>query len=145
MIFNYSDFGKGLSLYSGEGLEGIVAVLGLLVIFCMIFVFAAVIIQIVSWWKIFGKAGKPGWAAIVPVYNNVVTLDVAGMAWWHIIMILGLSFFSGVFGAFEDNQMLTMLSFLMSLGEKAKSKGESTEAFLCPLSSFIFTPCFLCL
>lgn len=121
MILNYSDFGKGLSLYSGEGLEGIMAVLGFLLIFCIIFVLASCVISIVSWWKIFDKSGRPGWAAIVPVYNNIVMLDVAGMAWWHVLIIMGIGFFSGVLGAFEESEILTMLSLLVSLGSVAYS------------------------
>lgn len=40
-------------------------------------------------WKVFQKAGKPGWAAIVPIYNLVVLLEVVGKPiWWLIVIIL---------------------------------------------------------
>ena len=45
-------------------------------------------LMIASMWKIFTKAGKPGWAAIVPIYNLVVILDIAGKPLWWIILML---------------------------------------------------------
>ena len=39
-------------------------------------------------WKIFAKAGKPGWAAIVPIYNVVVFLQVVGRPVWWIVLLL---------------------------------------------------------
>ena len=38
----------------------------------MIIALAVGILQIVAMWKLFNKAGKPGWASIVPVYNIIV-------------------------------------------------------------------------
>jgi hypothetical protein len=29
-------------------------------------------------WKMFEKAGKPGWAAIIPIYNGIVLLEIVG-------------------------------------------------------------------
>ncbi len=37
-----------------------------------------VIFNIICQWKIFVKAGKPGWAAIVPVYNQMVLAEIGG-------------------------------------------------------------------
>ena len=38
----------------------------------------AVVLAIAGMWKVFEKAGHPGWAAIVPIYNGYVMLKVAG-------------------------------------------------------------------
>jgi hypothetical protein len=35
------------------------------------------VIQIVSFWKVFVKAGQPGWAAIIPFYNAYVSTKIA--------------------------------------------------------------------
>ncbi len=43
---------------------------------------------IAAMWKIFAKAGKPGWASIVPVYNIVVLLEIVGRPVWWIVMLL---------------------------------------------------------
>lgn len=40
---------------------------------------------IVCWWKIFTKAGRPGWAAIIPFYNYYVMFDIA---WGNGILFL---------------------------------------------------------
>ena len=44
------------------------------------------ILLIVSMWKIYKKAGKPGWAAIVPVYNIIVLLEIAELPLWYIVL-----------------------------------------------------------
>jgi hypothetical protein len=46
------------------------------------------IIMIAALWKVFTKAGKPGWAAIVPIYNIIVMLQIAGKPGWWIILFL---------------------------------------------------------
>jgi hypothetical protein len=43
---------------------------------------------IASWWKIFDKAGEPGWASIVPIYNMVVMCRVAGKPEWWVLLLL---------------------------------------------------------
>lgn len=43
------------------------------------------IILIIANWKIFTKAGKPGWAAIVPFYNIYILLQIVGLPIWTII------------------------------------------------------------
>jgi hypothetical protein len=53
-----------------------------------IFVFAVVILIIASMWTIFTKAGQPGWAAIVPIYNLVVLLKIVGKPVWWIFLFL---------------------------------------------------------
>ena len=49
---------------------------------------ALLILLIVSTWKIFTKAGKPGWAAIIPIYNCVILLEIVGKPVWWIILLL---------------------------------------------------------
>ena len=46
------------------------------------------IVMIASIWKVFVKAGKPGWACIVPIYNAIVILEIAGRPLWWIILML---------------------------------------------------------
>ena len=49
---------------------------------------AVVVLVIASLWKLFTKAGEPGWAAIVPIYNAIVLLKIAGKPIWWIILFL---------------------------------------------------------
>ncbi|MDC0321164.1 DUF5684 domain-containing protein, partial [Akkermansiaceae bacterium] len=41
-----------------------------------------------SIWKIFTKAGKPGWASIIPIYNVIVLLEIIGKPVWWIVLFL---------------------------------------------------------
>ncbi len=54
----------------------------------MIFALAVGILMIASLWKVYTKAGKPGWAAIIPIYNLVVLLQIAHKPLWWIVMFL---------------------------------------------------------
>jgi ABC-type transport system involved in cytochrome c biogenesis permease component len=53
----------------------------------MLVYFALSILWIVGMWKMFDKAGKPGWAAIIPIYNIIVMLEVAGKPIWWILLL----------------------------------------------------------
>jgi hypothetical protein len=46
-----------------------------------IFVFA-------SLWRVFTKAGQPGWAALIPIYNIIVILKIVGRPVWWIFLLL---------------------------------------------------------
>jgi hypothetical protein len=51
--------------------------------------FAVIILTIIGLWKVFVKAGKPGWAAIVPIYNIVVLCEIVGRpVWWVVLMLI---------------------------------------------------------
>ncbi len=65
-------------------IESLGLLMGMLVPF-LIFIGVFVLIMIIAMWKIFTKANKPGWASIIPIYSNIVLLDIAGMPlWWFI-------------------------------------------------------------
>jgi len=49
---------------------------------------AVVIVVIAGVWKVFTKAGKPGWASLIPIYNAIVILEIAGRPLWWIILYL---------------------------------------------------------
>jgi hypothetical protein len=47
------------------------------------------LIIIIAMWKVFSKAGQPGWAAIIPIYNLYVLCKVAGRpGWWLLLMLI---------------------------------------------------------
>jgi uncharacterized protein DUF5684 len=48
-----------------------------------------VILMIAALWKVFSKAGQPGWAAIIPIVNTYFLCKVAGRpGWWVILMLI---------------------------------------------------------
>lgn len=38
-----------------------------------------------GYWKSYTKAGKPGWGYIIPIYNVILLLEIAGRPIWWII------------------------------------------------------------
>ncbi len=48
---------------------------------------ALFVLTIVSMWRVFTKAGQPGWAAIVPIYNMYVFLLVIRKPWWWLLLL----------------------------------------------------------
>lgn len=55
----------------------------------MVVYLAVVLLIVASMWKVFTKAGKPGWAAIVPIYNLIVLLEISGKpVWWFLLMLI---------------------------------------------------------
>jgi len=49
------------------------------------------LLVIVAMWKVFTKAGRPGWAAIIPIYNMYVWCKIVGRpGWWVILMLIPL-------------------------------------------------------
>ena len=53
-----------------------------------IFVIAIVFLIGASMWTIFTKAGHPGWAAIIPIYNMIILLKIVGKPTWWILLFL---------------------------------------------------------
>ncbi|HEX5489930.1 MAG TPA: DUF5684 domain-containing protein [Candidatus Udaeobacter sp.] len=47
------------------------------------------ILMIAACWKIYTKAGQPGWACIIPIYNLYIWCKIVGRpAWWIILMLI---------------------------------------------------------
>jgi hypothetical protein len=49
---------------------------------------AVAIIMVVCMWRIFTKAGKPGWASLIPIYNIIMLLEIIGRPLWNIILFV---------------------------------------------------------
>ncbi len=53
-----------------------------------LFFIAIYVITVAGVWKVYTKAGKPGWAAIIPIYNVIVLLEIVGKPiWWFLLII----------------------------------------------------------
>ncbi len=53
-----------------------------------IFSLAVAALAIVAMWKIFEKAGEPGWAAIIPFYNIYVLFKITWGNGWNFLLLL---------------------------------------------------------
>ena len=64
---------------------------GFIVTLCVI-----ALIQLIAQWKVFVKAGQPGWASLIPIYNIYILTKIAGKPgiWvlWMIIPIVNIVF-----------------------------------------------------
>lgn len=49
---------------------------------------AVFVLMIVSMWKIFKKAQKPGWACLIPIYNIIILLEIVGKPWWWLLLMI---------------------------------------------------------
>lgn len=61
----------------------------------MVFVgLAVVVLEIAAAWRVYTKAGQPGWASLIPIYNIVVLMRIAGRpGWWTLLTFIpGVNF-----------------------------------------------------
>ena len=65
--------------YPSGGGSPVGAIVGLLI----------AVIVIAAMWKIFTKAGQPGWACLIPIYNIYILCKIVGRpGWWVILMFI---------------------------------------------------------
>jgi len=88
---------------------------------------AVIVLEIAGWWMILSKAGRPGWGAIIPIYNIYLYCKVAGRpGWWLILFLIPLV-----------NIVIAFIVFI----DVAKNFGKGTGFGVgLTLLSFIFAP-----
>ena len=78
-------FGMISTLSAGEGGEAAAgAGVGVGVVLLYL---AIALVVIIGVWKVFTKAGKPGWAILIPIYNTIVMIEIAKRPIWWIILL----------------------------------------------------------
>lgn len=103
MFNNFLNLGNLVGLYSGSPLlaavssatgsssvifpEALLSFLDQFFIGLVLIGLALCVLMILSWWKVFEKAERRGWAALVPIYNNVVMLQIVGMSPWLVLLV----------------------------------------------------------
>jgi hypothetical protein len=63
---------------------GAFAALGVVLI---LMILAVALLVVIGMWKVFTKAGQPGWAVLIPIYNVIVLLRVAGLPWYWVFAL----------------------------------------------------------
>jgi uncharacterized membrane protein YhaH (DUF805 family) len=53
----------------------------------MVVYLALLVLIFAAMWRTFSKAGQPGWAAIIPIYNVIVLLRIVGRPWWWLLLM----------------------------------------------------------
>ena len=86
-----------------------------------------IIVLVTAMWKVFVKAGRPGWGVLIPVYNIYLLCKVAGKpGWWLILLFIPIVNF--------------IISILLAVGISrnfGKGGGFAVGLFLLP---FVFYP-----
>lgn len=96
----------------------------------MFFVFSIAIVYyilfIIAAWKVFKKAGEPGWKSLIPIYNSYIFYKIVGMTKWFWIMLLSafaVSFITSLMG-FDNNNLannsftgINLLAFFLFIAE----------------------------
>jgi len=88
---------------------------------------ALLVLYVAAYWKVFEKAGHPGWAALIPLYDSYILIKIAGRSGWLLLL-----FFIPVVNIF----LLLVISI-----DVAKAFGKSIGfGFGLWILSFIFYP-----
>ncbi len=88
---------------------------------------AIVMLLLVSLWRVYAKAGRPGWASLIPIYNAYVLLQIVGKpGWWLLLLFIPIA------------NLIVMILVTVSLA-KSFGKGGGFAAGLIVLP-FIFYP-----
>lgn len=82
-----------MSTYDTYGTEAVAgAAVGVIFLISGIIILVALafaVLAVVGQWKAFKKAGKNGWEAIVPVYNQITLCEVVGLwKWWPVVILV---------------------------------------------------------
>ena len=103
--------------YAPQGLSSTALIICLLIVVFYVWVT----------WRVFTKAGQPGWAAIIPIYNTIVMLQVAGKpVWWIFLFLIPLA---------------NLIVYILMQAGVAKNFGKGTGfAIGLILLNFIFLP-----
>lgn len=73
----------------------------------MIFVLielAIFVLIIAGAWKMYAKAGQPGWACIIPIFNIFILMKIVGRPWWWLILLL-VPFLNIIIGIIINNDL----------------------------------------
>ncbi|HEV7454074.1 MAG TPA: DUF5684 domain-containing protein [Candidatus Saccharimonadales bacterium] len=87
MLSLFSNFAQDYSYYTYAA-PNTSSGLGTAMIIYIIILIAIYVLAAISLWRIFKKAGQPGWAAIIPIYNYLTLLKVIGRPWWWVLAVL---------------------------------------------------------
>lgn len=60
----------------------------ILILILLVLVIGYLVLYFISLSKLFKKAGKKGWEAIVPFYSTYVLIEIAGLNWWYFLIAI---------------------------------------------------------
>ncbi len=96
----------------------------------MVFIFLALqLIHFGGTWKLYQKAGKKSWEALVPIYNAIVLMEIIRRPkWWVILLFIPII-----------NLMLFPVIWVETLRSFGKNTAKDTALGIASLGLFIYT------
>jgi hypothetical protein len=56
-----------------------------------LFFIVVVVLYIAAYWRVYTKAGEPGWGSLIPIYNLYLLCKIAGRpGWWLFLYFIPL-------------------------------------------------------
>lgn len=139
-LFAQYDYSYDAPLYTDTSTSDAAFFTGAMLFF-LVLVLALIVPTLIGLWKVFVKAGKPGWAAIVPFYNMWVWVEIVGrpQSWFWIY--LGLALFSSIpfLGLFASVGLL-VFAIILSIDLAKSFRKDAGMGVLIALLPFIGLP-----
>ena len=92
----------------------------------LVLIVALAVVTVAGKWKCLVKAGRPGWGAVIPIYNVYLLVTVAGKPWWWLLL-----YFIPIVNIVVA--ILTLIGFARAFGQ---SGGFGIVMFLFPFAGF---------
>jgi hypothetical protein len=60
------------------------AIFGVVIVYAIVMVF----LVLIPAWRVFAKAGQPGWGSLIPIYNIYLMCKICGRPGWWLLLFL---------------------------------------------------------
>ena len=74
-------------MYNNTNMGALLATFGTFIATFGIIIIAVLVFNIIARWKLYVKAGKPGWASLVPIYSTIILFEIIGYKWYYIFFL----------------------------------------------------------
>lgn len=126
---------------SSYELDGILGVFWIVFAIVLFIALAIAIVQLIGQWKLYKKAGKNGWEAIVPFYSNWVLVEISGLKWYWF-----LSFFAPIIFNCLNLDVVGLLLYLFGLFNVFYNISKKfNKGILFAICLTLFTPICICI
>ena len=108
MDYNFDNFFSNASRLFGVLLIFFIILILIILVFCIFYILGR--------WKLFKKAGKNGWEAIIPFYNDWIYVEIAGLNSWWFFVVIATSVFSIISFSSDENLFNGFASSISLIG-----------------------------
>ncbi|MBR1454168.1 MAG: hypothetical protein IJ593_05945 [Lachnospiraceae bacterium] len=115
-----------------DSLENLGAALMAMLAVFVVFFLIVVAFNVICRWKLFTKAGRPGWYALIPIYSDYKLYDTVWEGKFFFINI-GISFLFGLIASIAG----ITISGIVSNGESSATFGAALEVMMTSLLSIV--------